>query len=152
MARFFRRGVTKIYFLPSVANTAAPTSSEVTAGTNLSPQIAAITGFQLSNTPIVTPDLVSTFDSQIAGVDAAANSELDFYSQTSTDAIKTALAKGTVGFLLFAMRGSTAASPAEVWPVTVTFNAEEYVLTNDAAKYKVGFSVTSVPIQNAVMP
>lgn len=152
MARFFRRGITKIYFLPAVSNPAAPSSGEISAGTDLSAKIAAITGFQLSNTPIVTPDLVTTFDPQIPGVDAAANSDLTFYSDDTADTVKTTLSKGTAGFLLFMLRGAGTGKPAETWPVTVTQNAEEYVLTNDAAKYMVGFSVTSRPTQGAVLP
>lgn len=152
MARFFRRGVTKIYYLPSISNTAAPTSGEITAGIDLSPKIAAISGFQLKNTPIVTPDLVTTFDSQIPGVDVADNSELTFYADSSTDSVKTTLTKGTAGFLLFAMRGTGTGKPAETWPITVTHNAEEYTLGNEAARYMVGFSVTSIPIQTAVLP
>lgn len=152
MARFFRRGVTKIYYLPAVANTAAPTSGEIAAGVDLSPKLSAITGFSLANTPIMTPDLVSTFDSQIPGVDAAANSTLEFYSDDTSDTTKTTLAKNTAGFLLFAMRGTGTGKPAETWPIKVTSNAEQYSLANDAAKYICGFSITSVPIQNAVLP
>lgn len=152
MARFFRRGITKIYYLPACSNTSAPTSAEISAGIDLSPKIAAIAGFQLKNTPIATPDLVTTFDPTIPGVDAADNSELTFYSDDTSDTTKTTLAKGTAGFLLFALRGAGTGKPAETWPIKVTSNSEEYVLTNDAAKYMVGFSVTSIPIQNATMP
>jgi hypothetical protein len=152
MARFFRRGVTKIYFCPSLADPSAPTSGEISGGTDLSGRIAAISGFQLKNNPITTPDLVTTFDPQIPGVDSADSSELTFYSDDTSDSVKTALTKNTAGFLVFAMRGSATGAPAETWPVTVTHNAEEYTLGNEAARYMVGFSVTSIPVQDAVMP
>lgn len=152
MARFFRRGKTRIWFLPAVSNKSAPSSAEITAGTELTGSIQAISGFQLANTPISTPDLQTTFNSEIPGEDAAGNSSLTMYDDDASSAVKTALAKNTAGFLLFGPYGITTGKRAEVWPVTVTSNSDEYTMGNEAARFMVGFSVTSIPTQNAVMP
>lgn len=149
--RFFRRGVSAIKFLPSVAGT-SPTRPEITAGTDLTSQVADIEGFQLSNSPIATPDLVSTFDSQINGPDATDDSGLIMYDLSDSAAIRTALAKGTAGFLIFFPYGDVAAKRLEKWPVVSTGVNDQWTLSAEAARYRVGFAVTAVPVQNGVTP
>src|SRR5690349_12875348 len=113
MGRFFRRGLSKIQFLPAVANLNAPTSGEISAGTDLTGSIESIGGFEFSNSPIVTPDLSTTFDTQIPGADTTSTSTLTFYDDSSSGTIRTALAKGTAGFILLQPYGSTTAKRAE---------------------------------------
>ena len=64
MGRFFRRGESKILFLPTWAS-ANPSSGEISAGTDLTTGLSNITGWDFANTPITTPDLSTTFDTQI---------------------------------------------------------------------------------------
>lgn len=152
MAKFFRRGVSLIRFLPAVANPAAPTAPEIAAGTNLTPSVGGIAGFQLSNSPIPVPDLATVFTAQINGEDTVADSTLTLNDDDTTTAIRVALAKGTAGFILLQPYGATTAKRAEVWPVKVTGYNDEWVLDNTNAKSVVGFAVTAVPTQNAVNP
>ena len=151
MARFFRRGVSKIKFLPAVAGS-SPTRAEITAGTDLSPAIAAINGFQFSNSPIVTPDLATAFDSQIVGPDAAGDSSLNFYDDDATSTIRTAVAKGTAGFIVLFPYGDVPTKRCEKWPVTSTGVNDEWSLDATAGQFQVGFAVTAVPNQNGVIP
>lgn len=154
--RFFRRGKSLIKFLPAVASLTAPTSAEITAGVDLSPLLQGIAGFQLSNAPIETPDLSTVFNSQINGPDSVSTSTITLYdgteATTPTIAARTALAKGTAGFILLQPYGATTAKRAEVWPVTVTGINDAWDLGATAAQFVVGFAVTSTPAQNAVNP
>lgn len=152
MAKFFRRGVSLIRFLPAVANPAAPTSGEISAGTNLTPSIGGISGFQLSNAPILVPDLATVFTPQINGEDTVADSSLTLNDDDTSSTIRTALAKGTSGFILLQPYGATAAKRCEVWPVKVTGFNDEWSVDNTNAKSMVGFAITAVPTQNAVNP
>lgn len=152
MARFFRRGVSKIYFLPAVASLTAPTAPEIAAGTDLSGEVADINGFQLTNSPITTPDLSTTFDSQINGPDAASDSSLTFYDDDVSTTIRDALAKGTDGFVLLAPYGSASGKRCEVWPVRVTGFNDEWSMGNDPARAMCGFAITDTPEQDAVLP
>lgn len=152
MAKFFRRGVSIIRFLPAVATPTAPSSGEIAAGTNLTASIAAISGFQLNNSPIAVPDLATVFTSQINGEDTVADSSLTFNDDDTTTTVRTALAKGTAGFILLQPYGATAAKRCEVWPVKVTGFNDEWSVDNTAAKAMAGFAVTSTPTQNAVNP
>src|SRR5687768_14928936 len=133
MARFNRKGTTKIYFLPDIAaTTLIPTAAEITAGTDYTGQINAIDGFSLENTPIETPDMASTFVSKIGGDDSAADSSLTFYEDSTTDTIETDLAKGTSGFIVIFSKGNTAGNKGmDVYPVTVVSNSKAYTTDNE---------------------
>jgi hypothetical protein len=152
MAKFFRRGVSLVRFLPAVANPAAPSGAEISAGTVLTAAISAISGFQLSNSPIPVPDLATVFTAQINGEDTVADSTLTLNDDDTTTAIRTALAKGTSGFILLQPYGATAGKRCEVWPVKVTGYNDEWSVDNTNAKSVVGFAITGVPTQNAVNP
>jgi hypothetical protein len=152
MAKFFRRGVSLVRFLPAVANPAAPSGAEISAGTVLTAAISAISGFQLSNSPIPVPDLATVFTAQINGEDTVADSTLTLNDDDTTTAIRTALAKGTSGFILLQPYGAAAGKRCEVWPVKVTGYNDEWSVDNTNAKSVVGFAITGVPTQNAVNP
>lgn len=153
MTRYMRKGISKVRFAPTIASIAAPTTAEVTAGTDLTPQLADIAGFTFANNPIPTPDMATTFTSQVGGEDTAEASSLTFYEDDTTNPIMTTLAKGTTGYVLLYPKtaGATPASgdKLEVWPVTVTSQAREWSTGNDPARFVVSFAVTSVPNQNA---
>ena len=151
MPRFFRRGKSKIIFAPSVANPLAPTTAEITAGTDLSPQVAEVGGFQLTNSPISTPNLADQFTPQIDGEDTVSDSSLTLYDLDDSSVIRSAIAKGTAGFIILAPYGATATKRAEVWPVKSTGVNDETTTDNVAARYVAGFAVTAVPTQNGVI-
>lgn len=151
MARFMRKGTTRFYFVPTIGSaTLAPTAAEVTAGTRLDTQLATIQGFTFSNSPIQTPDMATTFVSQIGGEDAAEDSSLDFYEDKTSNPISTALAKGTAGYVVIFPRGVAGSVPAaadkcDVWPVTVTSNSKQFTADNAAGMYQVKFATTAEP-------
>ena len=151
MARFFRRGISKVKFLPAVAGT-SPTRPEITAGVDLSPSVAGMGGFTLSNNPITTPDLATNFDSQINGPDAAGNSSLTFYDDDTATAVRTALAKGTAGYMVLFPYGDVSAKRCEVWPVTSIGVNDQWGLDASAAQFMVEFACTAKPNQSAVTP
>jgi hypothetical protein len=151
MARFFRRGVSAVKFAPAVAGT-SPTRAEITAGTDLSAQVAGISGFALNNAPIATPDLATAFDSQIDGPDTTDNSSLNFYDDNAAATIRTSQAKGTAGFILLFPYGDAVGKRVEKWPVKSTGVNDQWGLDATAAQFQVGYAVTAVPVQNGVTP
>src|SRR5687767_10180187 len=117
MARFFRRGISEVHFVPSVADVTSPispTRPEITAGVDLTPYISAINGFQLNNSPIPIPNLADQFTPQIDGEDTVADSSLVFNDDDVEDEVRTALAKGTAGFLVFMPYGDVPTKRLEV--------------------------------------
>ena len=154
MARFNRKGITKIYYLPTIASTALlPTSAEITAGTDYTDKINAIEGWSLENSPIETPDMASTFVSKIGGDDSAADSSLTMYEDSALDDIETDLAKGTTGFIVIFSKGKTpSAKGMDVFPITVVSNSKAYTADNEAAQITVQFTITARPVFNQTVP
>lgn len=156
MSRFMRKGKTKVWFVPSMANPEAGTVAEVvTAGTELNVDLGEVNGFTFANSPIQTPDMDTTFTAQIGGEDTAAESSMGFYEQDDDTTIRDALAKDTVGYVLMYPTGIAGASPAaldeyEAWPVIVTSNARTYTVGNEAAMFNVSFSITDPPVEGVV--
>lgn len=151
MARFYRRGVSKMKFLPAVVGT-SPTRAEITAGVDISPQVSDISGFSLQNNPISTPDLGTSFDSQIVGSDSAADSAVTLYDDDASSALRTAMAKGTAGFMILFPYGDTATKRLEKFPATSTGVNDQWSTGAEAAKVVVSFAITSTPVQNGVTP
>lgn len=149
MALFFRRGKSRLYFCPAIANTASVTAAELSAGKDLGPTLSDISGFQLSNSPIGTPNLADAFTSQIDGEDTTADSTLTLYDDDTSTAIRTALVKGANGFIVMGPYGSGTGKRAEVWPVRSTGVNDEWTTGNDPARYVVGFAITALPKQNS---
>jgi hypothetical protein len=157
MARFFRRGRTKVYWVPTIAAaTLIPTAAEVLAGTNMTASIAGMEGFSFQNSPIPTPDLSTTFTLNIPGEDTADNPQLTFYEDTVTNTLQTTLAKGTEGYPVIFYAGTAGASPAaadkaEVWKTISTGPAREYTVGNDPARWMARFTPSAAPNFSATL-
>lgn len=158
MSRYFRRGITKIYFDTSISDKDAPTEAELADATELSCELSEISGFSFKNSPIDVPDFCSVFVSKIPGEDQAEDSNMTFYEQSSTvlNTIRTELAKGTEGYVIFFPYGITGSAPTagddcEVWPVSVASNTRAWNAGNEAAKFMVEFTITAPPDQDATV-
>lgn len=153
MGRFFRRGVSSALFLPAIAaGTLVATRVELTAGVVLTADLADLSGFQLSNSPIAVPNMADAFTSQIQGEDTVADSSLTFYDRDDDDTIRTALAKGTEGFLILFPYGDVPTKRMQVYPVTTTGVNDEFSIGNEAARFMVGTAITAPPNLNATIP
>lgn len=148
MPRFLRRGKAKVRYLPTVAAaTLVPTAIEVGAGTDLSPRVADMGGWQMESSPINTPDLATRFVTNIPGEQTVAASTLTFYADDAgtSDPIKTLLAVDVSGFVYVQHSGVGTGRPADTFPVRVSSIGNEYSLGNDAARYVVSFAITAEP-------
>ncbi|MGW7636086.1 hypothetical protein [Streptomyces decoyicus] len=155
MARFSRKGVTKVFFLETIAATTTllPTRTEITGGTALTSSLAEIDGFQLENNEIETPDMEHTFDSKIPGSDSVGDSSMTFYEDDTDSDLEEALAKGTTGYVVFFRKGDVPASLSmDVFPVRVASKSSAYTVDNEAAKWMARFSITSQPVLDAAVP
>lgn len=151
--RFMRKGTTKFWFVPAIASgTLAPTVAEVNAGVNITTDVATVGGFSFANSPIKTPDMDTTFTKEIGGEDVAEDSSMDMYERDNSTTIHDALQKGDTGYMVIFYKGYAGASPAaadkvDVWPCSVTSNSRLYTADNQAAMYRVKFSITDEPAE-----
>lgn len=154
--RYMRKGNVWMRFVPTIANKAAPTVAELGAGTDITPDIAELSGFEYSNSPIDTPDFANTFTPKIGGEDTSADSSITFYEHSTAvaNAIKTALPKGTAGYVVlspYTALAPAAAQKVEVWPVTIIQNSRRWSAGNDAANFVVQFAPSATPNDNATV-
>lgn len=156
MTRFFRRTITKFYFVETIADQSGPTIAELATALALHQDVGEVSGFTFSNSPIDTPDFESAFVKSIPGEDTAEDSSMTFYEDDTTNPIRDALTKGTVGYIVIFSTGISGASPqigdnCEVWPVSIASSARQYSAGNDAAMYQVTYTITDVPEPDAVV-
>lgn len=152
MSRFFRRGVSEIEFVAAIVAIATPTKAELDLGVALTPAVAGISGFSINNSPITTPDLETSFDSQIDGPDTSGDSSINFYDDDADAVIRAAVAKGTAGFIALYPYGKVATKRVEIWPAKSTGVNDEWSLDATAAQFQVGFAITGRPNQEGTYP
>ncbi|MFC5187134.1 phage tail tube protein [Actinomadura harenae] len=150
--RFSARGVSKCYFVPSIASISAPTRAELDAGTDLSPQVADIDGWTVQSEQIETPDLGSTFTSKIPGSTSADDSSLTMYTDLGGADVRTLLPRGTDGFIVWLDGGDVAGRKMDVFPIRVASLGKKRTTDDDAETIDVGFSITAEPAENVTIP
>ncbi|WP_407286425.1 hypothetical protein [Streptomyces sp. BP-8] len=153
--RFLRRGISKVYWLKQINDPKRPSRTEISEPNqfDLTNAVSDIEGWALENDPIETPDLGSTFNSSIPGNDKAENSSLTFYEDRHSDAIEQQLPKGAKGYVVLLRKGDIPGSRSvDVFPVQVATRAATYSTGNEAAKFKVDFTITETPTLDAVVP
>jgi hypothetical protein len=153
VSKFYRKGISRVYFLPVVANTTTgPTRSEITAGTRLL-GIAGMSGFQLTNSPIDVPDMDDRFVPKIPGDDTVADCTITFNDDTVAPAWRASLAKDVVGYIYLMPYGDVPTKRAELWPGTSTGVNDEWDATGTTpAKAVIGWSPSVRPAQNLTVP
>lgn len=150
--RYTPPGRRKYFWLNAVsAYPSAPTRGELNGGSDLSGEIAEVSGFELSGDSADAPDLAGGFVAQVAARTTAGDCELVFYASSSAADIRTVLTKGTAGYLVFLPEGDVAGQKCEVWPATVKSMFIDQNM-EDPAKIHVQLSITKLPIQNLTIP
>lgn len=150
--RYINPGVTRCYFLPACANTAAPTRAEMNAGTDLSREIADIAGWVVAGNEVETPDLVTNFTGNIPGRVKADGSSISCYASTTGVDVRAALPRNTTGYIMWLDGGDVPGQKADVFPIRVLSNGKPRGVGETAALIVVQCSVTSQPAENVTIP
>ncbi len=155
MAKMPYERYTRIYFCTSISNTSAPTTTEINAGTYLSPftkkdGIATPNGQNF----IDSADITQNFDSQEPGSWGGGPVTLTMFRDASVDTAWNLISYGTRGYLVIARRTLVApvsGDKVEVWPVAM----HEPVMANSAANenqtFTAAFAVTGTPVTKATV-
>lgn len=151
--RFYQPGVIKILFLPTIAATTyVPTTTEISAGTDLTSEVRDISGWSYSTAFIETRDAGTRVRPKLAGAVTLEDSSITFNGSTTsaTDA-RSVFTTNQTGFIVMADAGTGTGKPAEVFPVTVGSVVKVRSLEGDAFAIRVDFGVTNVP-KDVVLP
>jgi hypothetical protein len=152
ITRFFAPGTTEILFCPAISNPAAPTFAELDAGTDLTRDIADISGWMTNSDFLETPDLKTRFVSKIPGRIQAEDSSITFWADEDQGAgdAGALLPRDTSGYIVIA-DGGLASAIGDVFQVTVGSNSMQRSVS-DPAKRLVSFAIRSEPSEGVTLP
>lgn len=160
---FFRRGKSSARLVLTIANKAAPTVAELTAGTDLSKAVAAIGGFETTLNRINQPVMAYAEELQIDGPQTFADASMTLLEDDGTgadadsvarEAAYVALDEQTTGYIVLAPKKAgalVALDDCEVWPIRVGARNRGWGLETEASRYVVQFAITGAPEKDAVV-
>ncbi|MFJ4515195.1 hypothetical protein [Streptomyces sp. NPDC088816] len=149
--RYYRRGITKVLWVPVIVNKMAPTRAELNAGTALEGETGAMAGWQTTSGTVPTAALGSRFTPTVGGEITAADSSLTFWASQDGDDVRTLLVREARGFVVWMDEGDIPSQTMDVFPVQVTSQAKVREL-DGAAQIMCQFSVSSEPAENVTIP
>lgn len=150
IAKFFAVGTTQVLWVASISNPAAPTFAELDGGTELTSQIADMSGFTVNTNFIDTPNLLERFTSQIPGRITAESSSITVYQDELQADLRTLMPRDTSGFIVIADGGLVSAK-GHVFAVTVGAVAPLRSM-DGAAMLRFDFAITAEPDENVTLP
>lgn len=143
-------GRTRVYWVTTIANQSAPTTTELNAGIDLTSTLTAdgLSGLQPETAAVDTSSLASTFTSNVNGRTSFGNTRLRLKKQSGTDTIFTTLTRDTAGFLV--VRRSVTQSTAwastqgvEVYPALIGEVARMDPEPNTVERYELPIQITA---------
>lgn len=149
--RYFAPGISKCYFVPTIANPASPTRAELDAGTDLSGEVQGIDGWSVTSDTADTPDLDSRFVGKLPTTTSADDSSLTFYSSQDGQDVRSLLPRNTRGFIVWMDEGDDPSLTMDVYPVLVSAAPKQRSMS-DPAMIQVTFVVTREPQENVPIP
>jgi len=151
-------GKTRVYWVPTVANINAPTTTELNAGMDLTSTMTADgrSGFNPDTADVDTSSLASTFTTNVNGRTSFSNTQLTLKRQSGTDTIFTTLTRDTAGYVVIrrSMTQSTAwasSQAIEVYPALCEEVSRMDPAPNTVERYTIGIKITSSPALRAAV-
>jgi hypothetical protein len=151
-------GKTRVYWVTSIANISAPTTTELNAGIDLTSTMTAdgLSGFNPDTADVDTSSLASTFTTNVNGRTSFSNTQLTLKRQSGTDTIFNTLVRDTAGYVV--IRRSVAQSTAwtstqacEVYPALCEEISRMDPAPNTVERYVIGIKITSSPSLRAAV-
>ncbi len=149
--RYYRLGTTKVLWVPSIASLASPTRSEINAGTDLSPEITATSGWEVTGNTEDTTALGSIFIGKVPSTTTAAESSLTFYADSTSVDVRGLLLRGSTGNVIWMDEGDVAGHLMDVFPTRVTSVPKQRDITS-VAQIMANFAILREPAENIVIP
>jgi hypothetical protein len=150
-SRYIPPGVTHYYWVPTISNYLSPTRAELNAGTDLTGEVSAVSGFATSSDQQETPDLGSRFVSKIPGRIQAEDSSITMYASSTSSDARTLMPRDTTGFVVILPEGDVTGQKMDVFPVKVTSVPKSRDVENPATMV-FQFAITKIPAENVTIP
>jgi hypothetical protein len=151
-------GKTRVYWVTTIANASAPTTTELNAGISLQATLTAdgLNGLAPDTADVDTSSLASTFNTTVNGRTSFSNTMLRLKKQSGTDTIFTTLVRDTAGYLVVrrSITESTAwasAQAVEVYPALCGEVARMDPEPNSVERYQIPIKITASPSLRAAV-
>lgn len=158
MADIVVDGTVKVWWVPTIANIAAPTVAELAAGISLETTLTrdGLMGFKAETAPVDNTSLASKFDTSLAGMASFSGTGLRLKKQTPTDTIYDTLTRNTQGNLVIrrSIDVATAAAASQALQVYPSICGEVSWLEaekNTTDRYEVPLFLSAEPKLRAVL-
>ena len=149
--RYLAVGIRKVYWVPTVANKNSPTRAELNAGTDLTAEIATMTGWSLQGSTVDVPDMGSRFTSQVPGRLTSAQNDITAYMSQNSNDVRSLLPRDTNGYVVCLWEGDVTGQKMDVFPVRVVTQANDTVV-DDPGKTTISFAITKLPAIYITIP
>jgi hypothetical protein len=150
MARYTHETMTQVWWVVTIANKAAPTAAEITAGTALGGFIAKDgVAVNYTTNKVDSSTITENFNSQLAG-STGADVELTMFRDNTADTAWNLWVHGTNGFLVIrrgvaSATAATAAQKVEVYPAQQLQPVPDNSAQDAQVRFIAGIAVTSEP-------
>ena len=125
MAKYATPGKSEVWWVTTIASLAAPTSTELNAGTDLTSFVRQIPNLPRGLNLIDVATLDSKYEKRQVGTRGGDQLDVEFLRDDSADTAYTTLTEDTAGFLVVARKGLATAGTfasgdeVDVYPATV---------------------------------
>lgn len=152
--RYWARGVTKVYIVPTIADLTAPTRAELDAGTDITGDLADFEGWTTSSGEIDGPDMGDRWTSKYPGAIEAEESSLTLYASQEGEDARVLLAQDTETNVCWMDGGDTPGNKMGIYPVRVrsTSPLRSAPGTDELDRLQVGCSIVKRPAENVAVP
>lgn len=150
-SRYIPPGTTHYYWVATISNYLSPTRAELNAGSDLTAEVQAVSGFATNSDQQDTPDLGSRFVSKIPGRITADDSSITLYASSNSSDARTLMPRDTAGFIVIFPEGDITGQKMDVFPVKVTGVPKSRDVENPATM-NFQYAITKVPAENVTIP
>lgn len=151
--RYMVAGVRSVSWVPTIASKAAPVLAELSAGTDLTGQIASMVGFDVSTNMLTAQDMGTRFNPQVPGRTQSSDSSINFYATKTAGGadVRTLLTQDLLGFVVIYDEGIVTTGKCRVFPVQVA-SVTPVPDIEAVAQIVVSFAITSAPAVGITIP
>lgn len=150
--RFLDAGTSRIYWVQTIANTSAPTRSELNAGTDVTGEVAEIEGFALESELNGTTAFNSVVETGKPGMMRPASTPRTvMYADEDGYDVRRVWSRGDTGNIVLLHGGDTAGNLMDVWPVTIAVVSKPFAMA-EAAFVVVQFAISGQPVTDVEVP
>ncbi|SCL31949.1 hypothetical protein GA0070616_4362 [Micromonospora nigra] len=142
--RYISPEVTAVYLVPDIVDLAAPERDELDHETSvdLTPEIAALTGWEVSTDRVAVPDLGTRKTGRISGRINPGDAQISFYASQDTEDVRTVIQRGDRTHIVILDGGDVAGQSMRVFAVEVSAVTPSVdVAGSEGARVMVDFAI-----------